>query len=106
MPQESQEFITLREYIDVLWAAHHQQHVLQDHALDTAYNELKDRLHSMNEIRQQLNTQAETFLTKEQFHILHQPLIQFRDRFLGIVVGLTALNVVITLFLSTWIKGH
>lgn len=92
--------ITLRHYLekrlDTYADAHKREHELIDKALGEDKNSMTKRLEGMNEFRAQLNNQANTFATKESMDVAIRPLQQFADRFLGIVAGLTALNVVVT----------
>ena len=59
--------VELREYIESLISA-------QKEATKVAKDEMNRRLEGMNEFREQLRTQASTFLTRERFDVEHELL--------------------------------
>jgi len=91
-----QDAISLRHYLEdklKVYINHHAEvHKLIDKALGEDKQTMNQRLEGMNEFRAQLNGQAATFVTKDEV----RPLQQFVDRFIGIVIGVTVLNTLIT----------
>jgi len=60
--------VTLKEFLV-------SQLYLHERALDVASKEMNRRLESMNEVRDQLNRQAVTFVTKDAHDAVHQALL-------------------------------
>lgn len=84
--------MTLKEYVDLLFKAHEKEHDLLKLALEKANDILEIRLHTMNEFREQLGRQEQSFATKEML----KPYDEFRNKFIGMMLGVTALNGVLT----------
>jgi hypothetical protein len=89
-----------------------------DTALEKSERDMNIRLEGMNEFRHQLESQGATFVTRELFSALQdrlnlldgkvrdmiprealRPIIQFQDRFWGVVAGLTIFNALLTALL-------
>jgi hypothetical protein len=87
--------ISLKKYMRVhqeetkaRWRAHEREHEFLEMARLTAENSMNQRLAAMNEFRSQLEKQADGFASKTTV----EELQRFRDRFIGVLFGVTALN--------------
>jgi len=72
--------------------AHRREHEMLQIAIGKAEQNVEKRLEGMNEFRQQLNTQASTFATKDEL----VPFSRFIDRFWGVIAGLLIANAIVT----------
>jgi hypothetical protein len=70
------------------WRAHEREHILMERALSKAEEAMNARLEGMNEFRATLEKQADGFASRNSV----EELQKFRDRFLGVLFGVTALN--------------
>lgn len=91
--------ISLRDYMERLFTEHAKEHeflrreqVLIQTALNKAEQSMNERLAGMNEFRAALNDQKNSFATKDMI----APLQKFQDKLLGVAVGLTILNGIVT----------
>ena len=69
----SAENVTLKEYID-------KQLVMRDRALDLAYEAMTIRLGSMNEFREQLREQSDTFASKVEAGVISDRVLSLDRR--------------------------
>jgi hypothetical protein len=97
-----QEVISLRHYVETLFRAHEKEHLLLHEALARAEKLLDMRLDGMNQFRAQLDKQAATLATKESVTILQR----FQDRFIGFLLGISALNALITYLIVKVMKNE
>ena len=67
-PPHSRDYISLREYIDTLLEA-------RDKETDRAYQSMEKRLEGMNEFRDALKDQSSTYLTKSEYKLAHDRIL-------------------------------
>jgi len=84
--------VSLYDHVNALFAAHFREHEMMEEARKAAVETMSKRLEGMNEFREQLTRQEASFATKAEI----RPLQQFQDRFIGIILGMTALNAIVT----------
>lgn len=92
----SEEGVSIRAYVETLFAAHAREHELLKDAINKAESLMSVRLENMNEFRAQLDRQAGTLATKELVESRLISLQRFQDKFWGVVLALTMLNGLIT----------
>jgi len=66
--ERSHEFVTLKDYIDTRLSA-------MDRATEQAYRTMESRLEGMNEFRNTLRDQAGQFVTRTEYKIAHDRLM-------------------------------
>lgn len=64
-PGRSAEFISLRDYMESKFVA-------LEKALDLAYRQMETRLEGMNEFRQSLRDQSQTFVIRSEFGVFKE----------------------------------
>ena len=92
----NEDQISLRHYIEAIseerWNAHKREHELLTLAMEKAVQATDRRLEGMNELRAQINSERSSYATKAEL----RPVVQFIDRFWGIIAGVLVLNGLIT----------
>lgn len=108
--------ITLREYVETLvqvharetataFESHKREHILIQQALSKAEESMNRRLEGMNEFRAQLDKQQITFATREYVQSMLDPIHKFQERFWGVLIGITLLNVMLTTLIVLLIRA-
>ena len=92
--------INWKTYVDTLFQGHSKEHDLITLALKKAEETMDTRLDGMNEFRHQLDKQSENFATRDMLI----PLIEFKDKFTGMLIGfgigITVLNCIISILIT------
>lgn len=96
MPDESVPQSLFDEYR----RGHAREHELLEKALIKAEATMSTRLEGMNELRAQITGERGSYATKEML----RPLQQFQDRFVGVLLGLTVLNALVTALIVLLLK--
>ena len=91
------ETVALKEYIEVLFKAHDKEHKLLADAIKKTEDNLHEKLHNMNDMRNDLEKINGEKATKDSI----RPFQTFVDRFWGFILGITILNIGIS-GIVTW----
>jgi hypothetical protein len=102
MAEQFKHTVSLKKYMrghqketELRWKAHRREHELMEKALGKAEEAMGTRLAAMNEFRAALENRENAFATKETLQVASDrvdDLEKFRDRFIGVIFGITALN--------------
>lgn len=67
--------VSLRDYIEAQWTAHHREHALGDRALEIASTLASQTKQDANEWRSAMTDRERTFLSKAEYEAAHSSLI-------------------------------
>lgn len=111
--------VSLRDYYDALWEAHHREHTELSKELDLARENVKEKLTEMNQFRSQIDRERALYVTSDKLDSKVGPLEtrlkqaeEFRSNMEGrmwmlaaiVGGGLTVATIGINLLFKFWPK--